>query len=221
MVSYNKLITTLENNQDSNAEYALYIASLIHKLQEKESLSQQEQQQLNEWCKPEKQEEVFQQLMDRKKFIAEVRGMNDYDSNAAVHAIFDRLGLTPLRPIKRLTSWRSVASVAAIFLLVIVATWILVTKQQMIKPRTSVSTYKKDIPPGGNKAVLTLANGTQIVLDTSRSGMIARQGATNIMKLDNGRLAYQPINEKPTAVVYNSLSTPRGGTYRLTLPDGS
>jgi transmembrane sensor len=212
----------LENNPENiNATHAIHIASLIHKLQEQETLSEREEQELNEWRQQGNREEFLTRLMDRKKFIAGVKGMNDYDSNAAIHAIFDRLGLTPPRQIKRLILWRSVASVAAIFLLAIVTTRILVTKRQTIKPGAPASAYKKDIPPGGNKAVLTLANGTQIVLDTSRSGMIARQGATNIVKLDNGRLAYQPINEKPTAVVYNSLSTPRGGTYRLTLPDGS
>jgi transmembrane sensor len=218
----------LENNpENNNAAHAIHIASLIHKQQEQETLTEQEEEELNEWRQQgdregtREREELLTRLMDRKQFITEVKALNDYDSNAAVHTIFTRLGLTPPRQIKHLISWRSVASVAAIFLLAIIATWMLVTKQQTIKPGAPVSAFKKDIPPGGNKAVLTLANGARIVLDTSRSGMIASQGTTNIVKLDNGRLAYQSINEKPKTVVYNSLSTPRGGTYRLTLPDGS
>jgi transmembrane sensor len=206
----------LENSQDSHAEYALYIASLIHRLQEKEVLSEQELRELREWRDLGNQEEVFQQLMDRKALVAAVKELNDYDDEAAVKEIFSRLGLQSPRRIRRtllLKRWMA----AAVFLLALAGVW-LVMKQKRDSP---VIALKKDITPGGNKAVLTLGNGTRIILDTTKSGTIAHQGAATILKLDNGRLAYQPINEKPGSIVYNTLSTPRGGEYQLTLPDGS
>jgi len=84
--------------------------------------------------------------------------------------------------------------------------------------------YKNDIRPGGNKAVLTLADGTKVVLDDAREGKLQEQGNTTIIKLDSGRLAYNtksgsPILEK--IVQYNTLTTPRGGKYCVTLPDGT
>lgn len=209
----------MENNPDSNAEYAIYIASLIHKLREKELLSEREQLELDLWRKSGNQEEVFQQLMDRKTLIAAVREMSDYDGETAVNSIFSRLGLRPpLRARRRLLLKRWVA-VAAVFLLVLAGVWLLMTREKRAEPGGVV--VKQDVIPGGNKAILTLGNGTQIILDTIKSGTIAHQGAATILKLDNGRLAYQPINEKPGSVVYNTLSTPRGGQYQLTLPDGS
>ena len=84
--------------------------------------------------------------------------------------------------------------------------------------------YKNDIKPGGNKAILTLADGTKIVLDDASKGALTSQGNTTVIKLDDGRLAYnsQDVAKIPSkAVQYNTLSTPRGGQYCVTLPDGT
>jgi ferric-dicitrate binding protein FerR (iron transport regulator) len=79
----------------------------------------------------------------------------------------------------------------------------------------------KDILPGGNKAVLTLANGSTLVLDSNVRGIIFRQGNTKIIKPANGKITYSQVNTAPNDVVYNTLSTPRGGQYQITLPDGT
>jgi len=79
----------------------------------------------------------------------------------------------------------------------------------------------RDLPPGSNKAVLTLGNGTQVLLDSAHDGTLAEQGNTTVVKTDSGRLAYNITKEKPTAVLYNTLATPRGGQYQLMLPDGT
>lgn len=80
---------------------------------------------------------------------------------------------------------------------------------------------KKDLLPGGSKAVLTLADGTELVLDSAANGQVGTQGNISIVKLDSGRLAYQAPGTAPGEVVYNTLSTPRGGQFQLLLPDGS
>lgn len=86
------------------------------------------------------------------------------------------------------------------------------------------------IQPGGNKAILTLADGSTIGLDTASNGTLVQQGNVQIVKSKAGELAYQPAagnrqsasgNEHPAIVGYNQLATPRGGRYTLTLPDGS
>ncbi|MDP4150823.1 MAG: FecR domain-containing protein [Bacteroidota bacterium] len=82
-------------------------------------------------------------------------------------------------------------------------------------------THSTDAVPGGNKAVLILANGSKIVLDSVRSGKLAQQGGINVIKIESGRIAYSGSNEDPTEIVYNTLATPNGGQYQLTLPDGS
>lgn len=81
--------------------------------------------------------------------------------------------------------------------------------------------FKTDVAPGGNKAILTLADGSTIVLDNVSNGAITQQGGTNVIKLDNGVLAYNAINTNEAEVLYNTITTPRGGQYQLTLADGS
>lgn len=82
---------------------------------------------------------------------------------------------------------------------------------------------KSDLPPGGNKAVLTLSNGNTIILDSVDNGALAQQGSTKVLKLQSGQLVYknQSLANHPQAVSFNTLAVPRGGQYELTLPDGS
>jgi len=81
------------------------------------------------------------------------------------------------------------------------------------------------VPPGGNRAVLTLASGQKIILDSAATGMLADQGNTRVQKLGDGELAYEGGKKGgrsgKTAALYNTLTTPRGGQYQLTLPDGT
>ena len=80
---------------------------------------------------------------------------------------------------------------------------------------------ENDLLPGGNRAILTLGDGQQIVLDSSQNGNLANQGNISVIKLDDGRIAYKDANEKPADIVYNTISTPRGGQYQVDLADGS
>jgi ferric-dicitrate binding protein FerR (iron transport regulator) len=93
-----------------------------------------------------------------------------------------------------------------------------------IIPIAGIST--KDIAPGTDKAILTLSDGSKIVLDSTGKGIIALQGSTRIEKTANGRLAYNgvannEINEKPEAIVFNTLTTPPAAQFQVVLPDGS
>lgn len=78
-----------------------------------------------------------------------------------------------------------------------------------------------DIAPGGNKAALTLGDGSVITLDDAKIGELAQQGSARIVKLANGQLSYTVLNAGSDEVFYNTMTTPRGGQYQLTLPDGT
>ena len=80
---------------------------------------------------------------------------------------------------------------------------------------------QSDVLPGGDKAVLTLADGSRIALDSAANGDLAQQGGMKIVKTDSGKLAYFPGTDMAGGVSYNSISTPRGGQYQIVLPDGS
>ena len=78
-----------------------------------------------------------------------------------------------------------------------------------------------DVKPGGNKVVLTLPNGSIVVLDSMRSGMVAQQGSTRIVKLDNGQPVYKAVNESSGEITYNTLTTPAAGQFQVALLNGS
>jgi len=84
---------------------------------------------------------------------------------------------------------------------------------------TPVST---DVAPGANRAVLVLADGSSVLLDDAQKGVLSRQANAIINKTADGQIVYenQAANE-PAPLVYNTISTPRAGQYRLTLTDGT
>jgi transmembrane sensor len=125
----------------------------------------------------------------------------------------------------RKLKWLRVAA-AAIILLIATGAY-LFNRNSSGSTKTSMATLQpakgqiQDVLPGGNKAILTLGNGQQIVLDNAQDGIVAQQGNADVVKLANGELAYKRSGEKVEEVIYNTLGTPRGGQYRLILPDGS
>lgn len=89
------------------------------------------------------------------------------------------------------------------------------------KPLTIAKTELKDVLPGGNKATLTLADGTVVDLDQALNGEIAEQNGIIIRKTENGQLEYV-VQDSPNAVSgTNTIATPRGGQYQVSLPDGT
>jgi ferric-dicitrate binding protein FerR (iron transport regulator) len=79
----------------------------------------------------------------------------------------------------------------------------------------------REVLPGGNKAILTLSDGSVIDLGHAGNGKLAEQGNTQILKKEDGRLNYQDAGRNPASMTFNTLRTPRGGQYQITLSDGS
>jgi transmembrane sensor len=112
-------------------------------------------------------------------------------------------------------------SVAAALLVGATALWLLRRAAPEEKPAPATANLQHDHVPGGNVALLTLSDGSTITLDSAQNGILARQGNSSVTKLKNGQLAYQTLDGKPAVALSNTLTTPRGGQYRLVLPDGS
>jgi transmembrane sensor len=128
--------------------------------------------------------------------------------------------VTPVVPlIKR--NWFRLAA-AAVFVLAVIGVYLLVNQQPVELPVAKSDQHiTNDILPGGNKAVLTLSNRSDINLESVSNGTIVTEGDTKISKLNDGQLVYNTLEEKPTQVLYNTVTTPRGGQYQLLLADGS
>ncbi|MGX5816748.1 FecR family protein [Chitinophaga lutea] len=119
-------------------------------------------------------------------------------------------GITPAPRVRKLRTW--IVAAAAIALLL--ASGGLYLLMQQHHPPTNI--VLSDVPPGGDKATLTLADGSTVTLDSS-DRQIAQGGATILQR--QGRLQY--AENAAAANQYNSIRTQRAGKYRLRLADGT
>ncbi|MFB2117763.1 FecR family protein [Parapedobacter sp. 2B3] len=84
----------------------------------------------------------------------------------------------------------------------------------------AVSQY--GIEPGTDKAVIKLGDGRTIVLDGTGAGVLAEEGGMHIKELADGEIRYEPtVAASEAPVTYNTITIPKGGHYRLVLPDGT
>lgn len=78
-------------------------------------------------------------------------------------------------------------------------------------------------PPRENKAIITLADGKTITLDSMASGMLARQGNIKLVKLADGQIAYETATgDRLKDIRYNTLYNPKGSkVIDMALSDGT
>lgn len=134
----------------------------------------------------------------------------------------DETSSIPVTTKRRFPWWR----VAVAALLLLVAGFFLF--RDYTKPGTPQASGKtppvvNDVQPGGDRAILTLSDGTRIVLDSAANGMLSQQGNSRVVKTADGQITYAVSNAvaQPEEVLYNTMITPRGGQYKLTLSDGT
>jgi transmembrane sensor len=124
---------------------------------------------------------------------------------------------------KQISIWPRVIAAASILLFLSTGGYYLHYRQ---KKQPQIAQNKmNDIPPGGNKAILTLSNGRQISLNNAQNGKLVNQGNTIIRKTAIGQIVYTAVaanvESAPTQTLYNTMTTPKGGQYLVILPDGS
>ena len=104
--------------------------------------------------------------------------------------------------------------VAAMFLIAIVTSYFIVVLQLREGPAIA------DVQPGGNRATLTLGDGRTIDLSEKQDGIIVDNG---ISYLDGSTVLSEQVNEgiRVGGKQHLTLTTPKGGTYQIKLPDGT
>lgn len=165
-----------------------------------------------------------------QQFNSQNQLFNDSQSERMLSYIFQKGTAHTSIPVigvfrRSFSSWLRIAAAAAILFFTVTSVYLWLNhkqfRQQIVQLK-KVSNYANEaIMPGGNKAILTLSDGSSIILDSTHQGILAKQGNAKVMKLNTATLAYSTGNENSQEVVYNTLSTPRGGEYQLILPDGT
>jgi transmembrane sensor len=185
-----------------------------------------------EWLNTAPLNEV-QQIIDKYQFVVQ-RNPNEEPMlhphlASRIEAGIDELekGDRQAKPVRMLwPSFKKIASVAAVFIVIAsTAIYFLSSpdskKQGIVKTKAVLN--KNIVLPGGNKAMLTLANGLRIILGDAQDGILAKQANIDIRKVTGGKIIYNASTFlKPDApVLYNTITTPRGGQYQVTLSDGT
>ena len=148
-------------------------------------------------------------------------GMGDHE--AVKTEIYERLqaSVQPARQARLRFITRAAAAVLAI---VAAGTLLQIVFHPFFhkKNEPSVATVPSpSITPGGNKATLTLANGQVIVLDSTRSGVLAMQNGVEVRQTGEGQVIYGDLQSLTGASAFNTISTPIGGQFQVTLEDGT
>lgn len=152
-----------------------------------------------------------------------VPGLNGQLENKMLNRLQQTLLEQRQTKVRPLFTLRKIAA-AAILVISIGAGGYYYSHKQVFKT-AHAPLVKHDAEPGDNKAILTLENGTKLVLDSAKIGILAKKGHIRIQKTKDGQLIYtadkgdRQTQDEPIA--WNTISTPRGGQYQVILPDGT
>jgi transmembrane sensor len=203
------------------------IAELLHKHLQN-NITPAEEQELMQYVKSEEFDEVFKQKISEYWQAGEGDTSLPEDRKTVVldkilcseHSVTQLLQKTTAPPNRR---FKKVATGALALLLLTGGSFFFLQKQTTpFSPPSIVNQLKKDVPPGKTGAILTLADGSTIVLDSAKQGALAKQSGTRIVKTATGALTYD-VTELPASaeIAWNTITTPRGAQYEIVLPDGT
>jgi len=191
------------------------------------SLSQPEQEQLNLWVQQsDRNRRLFASVNDEeqiRQLVLLYASTETTDNNETIILSKIRQGMMasqPLVPVRKMHALWRWSSVAAIALVVAGAGYFIMNYKGKNDTTAKITTTTPaDIPPARDGAILTLADGSHIVLDSLGNGVVTTQNGAQVT-LKDGALTYGK-DAGSTTPVYNNLSTPRGRQFQLILPDGS
>lgn len=120
--------------------------------------------------------------------------------------------------------FRDVATSAAAVLILAAATFFYFNTRKPDNPTITKEKIKtvaqQDIAPGTTAALLTLADGSKVMVDSTATGQLAQQGGMVVVN-ENGTLKYEAKDQAQNEGLFNTLSTANGQTYGMVLADGS
>jgi len=191
-------------------------------VENKQHIAQLFQKYLDNGCSPDESRELFRLMQAEEHRVyfeylinTRLQENNDMDTIAetAIRRVFDNLNLSDEKKKSRTKKWRLYLSLAASAIVVFAFSFLFLPTLSVRDSDTLSRIPTDDVVPGGNRATLTLMDGQTVSLDERQAGIIV--GEKKLIYTDGTDV----LNTEQTGMM--SLSTPRGGTYQLTLPDGT
>ncbi|ALJ06492.1 hypothetical protein APS56_15715 [Pseudalgibacter alginicilyticus] len=181
------------------------------------NLSGEEELKFQKWLeKSEKNKELYNLLLLLKAEKKHIKIISDLDVNVAWKSIQEKSYPTKQTSVNYLNKRVLKFAVAASVLLLITATFIYkITSKGGSAIQNTPIIVNNTIKKGTDKAILTLEDGTEVVLNNKES--------FNTSKLSsNGKqIVYKSGHKVHKDIQYNYLTIPRGGQYFVKLSDGT
>lgn len=195
-----------------NEDEARRIAYLVHGFLF-HTLTEEEHNELDDWVAATDENMIlFEKLTDPKNLQEAVKWAEMRNKKEALEKEEERVVAHP--PRRRIRLWQYVAAAC---LVIIVGILVYVYGISNNDKKNNVATNNStDIQPGSPRATLTIGNGKIITLNGNAADTIIGENIT--LQRKKGEIAY---NSAEKNVEYHTLSIPRKGHYKLTLPDGS
>ena len=186
----------------------MHIEEIIIKRLSGECLSKEEYTFFDEWYQNSSNREYYNDLLKIHSGIIASQVKERIDKSKAWKHI---------RPVRKISRMRTLLKYVAIMILPFGLGFFLFTRENR---QEKVVYAEVPVQPGKKQAVLTLSSGQQVMLaDTivhvNENGMV-------ISNFPDKELVYKIMNDTmKTETVYNTVTVPRGGEYKLVLADGT
>jgi transmembrane sensor len=189
-----------------------------------DSAVEAEEEELFAWVNESRNHELLQQhiqkLIDQDNSEEPIHSVN---WEHLCEQILDKSFIHKQHSVIRKFSWLPWSSAAAIILLLGTGVYLYVNHPS---PKKTFGTAIKQTPlindvpaPVNSKAILTLADGSKIELDSISNGTLARQGNVKIVKQGDGQITYNGMGSED---LYNTINVPRGSkVVTIKLSDGT
>lgn len=207
------------------------VADLLYKYI-REDISAEESVRLQNWVQQSgENRQFFDKATDTKYLLENVRIKNEnlqqVDLDQAWQHLKSKGWEMPADPKGKLIliNWRKFAVAASLIVVLAGAyLWLKPVNKKPAEIATTPKEMKHDVSPDTKNAVLTLADGTTIILDSAQNGMLAKQGETKVSKTADGQLVYEgdPLTTHHSPLTFNTITVPKGSDIVfITLADGT
>lgn len=185
------------------------ISRLLHKQLQEVPLTDEEKMLLNRWLEKDRGNKLqYEELSDPQCLARELKRYDSTDTLRQLELVRDKVRRKT--KVRKLYSFWAKVAVLAISLSFL---YVFMQYKEDLGFKDVATLAKQDIDAGFNQATLNLSNGSKLVLDGEKGGVLSEGMA---LRYEDGGVIDE-LEEN----TYATLETPRAGQYRVTLSDGT
>lgn len=170
---------------------------------------------LKEWLsETEDNRMLYEHILDNRTREAYQKNASKFNEEDAWGKLYQKR----LRKVggRRMMTWRWVA---AVLLVGVIGYAAMLYWAQRIETHKAMAQNEEIM--GGTRAILTLANGKVVNLEKTKGGIVETQTKINIYNQGDNLVYQDSLNQMTEEAVYNKITVPRGGEFKLTLSDST